>query len=147
MTQVLVVEDDAAIASILEQGLALRGLSATVVEDGLDGRRAWTAGDYDLVILDVMLPGMNGIDLCAERRAAGDDTPVILLTARDDDGLRTRGEQAGASAYITKPFVYAELIATIRRLLDESRAGRGPVATPDPDRGAINGGRTPGAVR
>lgn len=135
MTHVLIVEDDAAIASILEQGLMLKGLAATVAEDGLDGRRAWVAGDYDLVILDVMLPGMNGIDLCAERRAAGDDTPVILLTARDDDRLRSRGEKAGASAYITKPFVYSELIATIGRLVDASPSARSRAIGRGPDRG------------
>lgn len=116
MTHVLVVEDDAAIASVLERGLALQGIRATIADDGLAGRDAWQAGGFHLVLLDVMLPGMNGIDLCAERRRAGDRTPVILLTARDDDALRVRGGQAGASAFITKPFAFGELVDTIQRL-------------------------------
>lgn len=119
--RLLVVEDDPAIASVLERGLTLCGWQVMVAEDGLAGRHAWATGTFDLVILDVMLPGLNGMDLCAERRAEGDRTPVLLLTARDDGGYRADGERAGADAYLTKPFAYRDLVATTERLLDEVR--------------------------
>jgi len=115
--RILVIEDDPAIASVLQRGLALKGWQVEIADDGVSGAAAWEDGLYDIVILDVMLPGMNGIDLCALRRAEGDRTPVLLLTARDEDAYRIQGEKAGADAYLTKPFVYQDLLRTIERLL------------------------------
>lgn len=115
--RILVIEDDAGIASVLQRGLSLYGWTVTVAPHGVAGRRAWQAGSYDLAIVDVMLPGVNGIDLLVERRAAGDRTPVILLTARDENEYRTRGNAAGADEYITKPFVYRELVSSVERLI------------------------------
>lgn len=117
---VLVVEDDPRIAGLLRLGLQAKGVAVTVAEDGSRGKEAWSAGGYDLVILDVMLPGIDGISLCSERRAAGDRTPVIFLTAREDDDARARAFTAGASEYMTKPFVYADLLARVSRLLSSS---------------------------
>jgi DNA-binding response OmpR family regulator len=94
----------------------------TVAEEGLRGREAWINGRFDLVLLDVMLPGIDGISLCEERRAAGDQTPVIFLTAREDEDARARGTAAGAADFMTKPFVYADLVSRVLRLLPASEA-------------------------
>ncbi len=115
--RVLVIEDDDRLSRLLNRALSIRDIEVTVAEDGSLGREAWTAGDFDLVILDVMMPGIDGISLCAERRAAGDETPAILLSARDEDEFHKRGMAAGASAYITKPFAYADLISQVEYLL------------------------------
>jgi two-component system response regulator MprA len=124
--RILVVEDDAPVASVLERGLQLAGYEVTVAPDGAEARVRWSAGGFDVVVLDVMLPGVSGVELCRTMRDAGDTTPVVLLTAREDDELRRAGLAAGASAYVTKPFVYAELMTLIRAL----RAG-----DPSRDRG------------
>jgi DNA-binding response OmpR family regulator len=115
--RVLVVEDDPRIANLLRLGLRVKGIDVTVAEDGACGREAWVNGRFDLILLDVMLPGIDGISLCGERRAAGDQTPVILLTAREDDDARTRGMAAGATDFMTKPFAYADLLSRVTLLL------------------------------
>ncbi len=117
--RVLLIEDDPKIARIIQRGLSLKGIDVTVAEDGFAGREAWATGDFDLVLLDVMLPGIDGISLCKERRAAGDTKPVILLTARGEDTARERGMAAGATDYITKPFAYADLVSRVVRLLPD----------------------------
>jgi two-component system phosphate regulon response regulator OmpR len=119
---VLVIEDDPRIASLLRRGLSLKGIEVTVAEDGSLGREAWATGDFDLVLLDVMLPGIDGISLCAERRVAGDQTPVVLLTARDEDDAHDRGMAAGATDYISKPFAYADLVSRVTFLLPNIEA-------------------------
>jgi two-component system, OmpR family, copper resistance phosphate regulon response regulator CusR len=115
--RVLVIEDDAKIGKILERGLGLKDIDVTLAQDGFVGRETWSSGRFDLVLLDVMLPGIDGISLCAERRAAGDTTPVILLTARGEEDARERGMAAGATDYVTKPFAYADLLARVLELL------------------------------
>jgi DNA-binding response OmpR family regulator len=120
--RVLVVDDDPRIAELLRLGLNVKGLEVTVADDGSRGREVWAAGGFDLVLLDVMLPGIDGISLCEERRAAGDRTPVILLTAREDEEARARGMAAGATDYMTKPFVYPDLISRIALLLPQLEA-------------------------
>jgi len=114
---VLLIEDDTKIAKIIQRGLALKAIEVIIAADGSAGRAAWASGSFDLVLLDVMLPGIDGINLCAERRAAGDATPVILLTARHEEEVWERGRAAGATAYLSKPFVYAELAAQVMQLL------------------------------
>jgi two-component system OmpR family response regulator len=116
--RVLVIEDDPPIASVLVRGLALAGYVVDVAEDGPSGLDAWSGGGWSAVVLDVMLPGMDGIAVCAARRAAGDRTPVLLLTARDDDALRDAARACGADAFLTKPFAYADLLATLERISD-----------------------------
>lgn len=115
--RLLVIEDDEPIARLLERGLSLAGYDVAVELDGPAGRARWSRGGYAAVILDVMLPGANGLDLCAERRRAGDRTPVLLLTARDDDEMRRRAPLAGASAFMVKPFVYRELLERLEGLI------------------------------
>ncbi len=107
--RILVVEDDPPIASVLERGLALAGYAVEVAEDGPSGLARWMGGDWSAVVLDVMLPGMDGVDVCGARRAEGDRTPVLMLTARDDEVLREAARAAGADAFLTKPFAYADL--------------------------------------
>jgi DNA-binding response OmpR family regulator len=119
----LVIEDDLRIAALLRRGLALKGIDVTVAEDGARGRAAWQCDGFDVVLLDVMLPEVDGIALCAERRAAGDRTPVIILTARDDEETRARGMAAGATDYLVKPFAYGDLIRRVELLLAARRAG------------------------
>jgi DNA-binding response OmpR family regulator len=84
MKRLLVIEDDEPIADLLERGLRLAGYEVVIETDGQAGLERWTLGGLAAVILDVMLPGANGLDIATERRAAGDRTPVLLLTARDD---------------------------------------------------------------
>jgi two-component system OmpR family response regulator len=114
--RILVVEDDPPIASVLERGLGLAGYTVEVAEDGLAGLARWSEGGWSAVVLDMMLPGKDGIEVCAARRADGDITPVLLLTARDDDALRETARACGADAFLTKPFAYAELLATLERI-------------------------------
>jgi DNA-binding response OmpR family regulator len=114
--RILIVEDDAPVASVLERGLALAGFGVALANDAAAGETRWRTGGFAAVILDVMLPDSSGVELCARMRGSGDATPVVLLTARDDDALRQAAFAAGASAYITKPFVYVELMRLIREL-------------------------------
>jgi DNA-binding response OmpR family regulator len=113
--RVLVIEDDAAIRAMLDRGLRLAGHVPTMAADLAAGRELW--GDaFDLVLLDVMLPDGNGLELLAARRAAGDTTPTVLLTAREETQLRERAAEAGATAFLSKPFAYEELLACVSRL-------------------------------
>ena len=116
-TRILVVEDDRGIAMMLERGLRLAGHRVTIVGGAGEARTAWVAGRFDLVLLDVMLPDGDGIDLLAERRAAGDNVPSVLLTAREEAELHERADRAGATAYLPKPFAWADLLALIDRLI------------------------------
>ncbi|HEX2729622.1 MAG TPA: response regulator, partial [Rubrobacteraceae bacterium] len=114
---VLVIEDDPGIADLLRRGLSSHGMRVAVVEDGAAGREAWSGGGFDVVLLDVMLPGVDGISLLSERRAAGDETPVVLLTARDDEDALERGMAAGATDYVSKPFSFEDLIPRVELLI------------------------------
>lgn len=122
---ILVIEDDRGIRSMLDRGLRAAGHRPTLAEDVATGRAAWAGGSFDLVLLDVMLPDGNGIELLAERRAHGDVTPTVLLTAREEGELRDRATAAGATTYLPKPFAYPELLACVRRL-----TGRGEDGSP-----------------
>lgn len=115
--RVLVIEDDPGIADLLRRGLGSHGMRVAVAEDGAAGREAWSGGGFDVVLLDVMLPGIDGISLLSERRAAGDETPVVLLTARDDEDALERGMAAGATDYVSKPFSFEDLIPRVGLLL------------------------------
>lgn len=118
--RILVVEDDPRVRAVLERGLALAGHEATLTEDLATARAAWTDDGFDLVLLDVMLPDGDGLALLAERRRAGDDTPTILLTAREESELHQRAADAGATDYLAKPFSYADLLARVERLTTDS---------------------------
>jgi two-component system, OmpR family, response regulator len=122
---VLVVEDDVRMAAALRRGLQAEGIVADVAVDGDEAVRRVRAGSFDAVVLDVMLPDMDGFDTCRRLRACGAWTPIIMLTARDAVADRVRGLDSGADDYLTKPFSLAELLARLRAL-----ARRGPVERP-----------------
>jgi len=114
--RVLVIEDDPGVRAVLERGLRLAGHEPTIASDLAGGRAAWAAGVFDVVLLDVMLPDGDGLSLLGERRRAGDETPTILLTAREESELHHRAASAGATDYLAKPFAYDDLLARVKRL-------------------------------
>lgn len=116
---ILVVEDDGGIRRVIGRGLRLAGHEPTFAEDLASARMRWADDGFALVLLDVMLPDGNGIDLLAERRAAGDGVPVVLLSAREETELHERAAAAGATAYLKKPFAYDDLLAVVRRFVAE----------------------------
>ena len=124
--RVLIVEDDAGLAGILREGLAEHHVDATVASTFDEGRERAALGAWDAVVLDVMLPGGSGFDLCTELRRRGLRTPILMLTARDTVDDRVSGLDAGADDYLTKPFAFRELLARIRAL-----ARRGPALVPE----------------
>ena len=123
--RVLVVEDDVKMAALLRRGLVEEGLSADVARTGDDALWMAAATEYDAIVLDVMLPGADGFDVCRRLREAGRWAPVLMLTARDAVEDRVEGLDAGADDYLTKPFSFAELLARLRAL-----ARRSPLERP-----------------
>jgi two-component system OmpR family response regulator len=112
----LIVEDDVKMAGLIRRGLTEEGLSADVAADGNDALWMVAATDYDVIVLDVMLPGDDGFDVCRSLREKGQWAPVLMLTARDAVEDRVAGLDAGADDYLTKPFSFAELLARLRAL-------------------------------
>jgi two-component system OmpR family response regulator len=125
--RVLIVEDQAKLANVLRSGLYKHGLVADVARRGEDA--LWMAGSarYDVLLLDVMLPGIDGFETCRRLRANGVWTPVLMLTARDGIGDRVAGLDGGADDYLTKPFSFAELLARLRALSRRAPSERPPV--------------------
>jgi two-component system OmpR family response regulator len=123
--RVLVVEDDVKMASLLRRGLLEEGLAADVARTGDDALWMAEATEYDAIVLDVMLPGADGFEVCRRLREAGRWSPVLMLTARDAVEDRVAGLDAGADDYLTKPFSFAELLARLRAL-----ARRAPLERP-----------------
>lgn len=111
---ILIVEDDPKLAHFIESDLTLDGYCVTVADNGLDGLAAARTAQPDLLILDWMLPGMSGVDLCRRLRATGMLSPIIMLTAKDEVSDRVVGLDAGADDYLTKPFSMEELLARVR---------------------------------
>ena len=122
--RILVVEDDKKVASFLEKGLREEGYSVDVAHDGEDGSFKANVYDYDLAVLDVMLPGKTGYEIVRDLRKAQKALPVLLLTARDSKEDVVRGLDAGADDYLTKPFSFDELLARVRALLRRGGASR-----------------------
>ena len=120
MTSILIVEDEARISSFVEKGLAAAGYSPTVVANGLDALDYVATGSFDLVLLDVGLPGIDGFEVLARLRAAGETMPIIMLTARTSTDDTVAGLDGGANDYLPKPFKFDELVARIRLRLRES---------------------------
>ena len=121
MTRILIAEDEPRLAAFLEKGLRASGFTTTVVSDGIDASAQAKDDDFDLLILDLGLPGRDGLDVLRDVRAAKNSLPVIILTARDDTSDRIAGLEAGADDYIGKPFHFDELVARVRaRLRGES---------------------------
>jgi len=115
--RILIVEDEKKIAGFIRRGLREENYAVDAAFDGLEGLRLAGENPYDLVILDVMLPGMNGIELCARLRGRGFSSPIMMLTARDRVEDKVKGLDSGANDYLAKPFAFEELLARVRALL------------------------------
>jgi len=124
--KILVVEDEERVARFIQKGLREEGHAVDVSHDGEDGEFLAEVNDYDLIILDLMLPKKNGITVCKELRANGVNTPVLMLTARDSVEDKVRGLDAGADDYLPKPFAFEELLARVRALLRRKSETRAP---------------------
>ena len=115
--RILLVEDDTAIARSLKEGLEDEAYAVDVANDGSEGYRTAAADDYDVIILDIMLPEMNGYEVCRALRNDGNKTPILMLTARDAKRDIVEGLDTGADDYLAKPFSFDVLLARIRALL------------------------------
>ncbi|MDA5280160.1 response regulator transcription factor [Streptomyces sp. Isolate_45] len=120
--RVLVVEDERRLAVALQRGLQSEGFSVDVAHDGLQGLWMASEHDYDLIVLDIMLPGLNGYRVCARLRAAGNESGILMLTAKDGEYDEAEALDTGADDFLSKPFSYLVLVARLRALA--RRAGR-----------------------
>src|SRR5881392_1513319 len=123
--RVLIVEDDPNLAGLLRDGLRAQRIDPTLAATFAEGRDRAQGGSFDVIILDVRLPGGTGLELCGELRRGGSSTPVLMLTALDALDDRVRGLEVGADDYLTKPFAFRELVARLKAL-----ARRRPALTP-----------------
>jgi two-component system, OmpR family, response regulator len=122
--RVLIVEDEPKLAGLLRRGLTRDGFAADIAGSGEDALPRAEATEYDAIILDLMLPGIDGLEVCERLRAAGVWSPILILTARDAVRDRVAGLDRGADDYLTKPFSYAELLARLRALARRGRPER-----------------------
>ena len=122
--RVLVVEDEEVLAEGVRRGLEAEGFATDVAANGVDGLWMATEHPYDAIVLDILLPGMNGYKVCAELRAAGVWTPILMLTAKDGDLDEAEALDTGADDYVTKPFSYVALVARLRALIRRGGAER-----------------------
>lgn len=128
--RILIVEDEVKIAQTIKKGLELKGYAVDAVYDGDSGYSHAVDPDYDLIVLDRMLPGsVDGVELCKKMRAEGVQTPVLMLTARGTIGDKVEGLNSGADDYLVKPFSFDELTARVKALLRRPRAHTGAVIT------------------
>ncbi|MDQ6978436.1 MAG: response regulator transcription factor [Ghiorsea sp.] len=127
--KILIVEDEVQVAQVLQKGLREEGHAVDISHDGEDGGFLAEVNDYDLIILDLMLPKKNGIQVCREIRDRGVNTPVLMLTARDSVEDKVRGLDAGADDYMAKPFSFQELLARVRALLRRTSDSKTPTLT------------------
>jgi len=130
MRRILLVEDEPIIASALQYDLALEGYDVTLVGDGAEASRRAREEPYDLIVLDAMLPGRDGFDVCRDIRKAGLTTPILMLTARAQETEKVLAFELGADDYVTKPFGTMELRARIKALLRRSELRTRDTATP-----------------
>jgi heavy metal response regulator len=115
--RILLIEDDEHIVNFLKRGLKEEGYIVDVAYDGEDGLYLAENEEFDLIILDILLPKLDGFELCSRLRAKGNTTPILMLTAKDDIEDRVHGLDIGADDYLVKPFAFEELVARIRALL------------------------------
>jgi two-component system response regulator MprA len=123
--RVLIVDDDLAVRSALERALRMESFRVSLAADGDEALDALALDPHDVMVLDVAMPGVDGLEVCRRMRAAGDRTPVLMLTARDAVDDRVAGLDAGADDYLVKPFALAELKARLRALLRRAEPGAG----------------------
>lgn len=121
--KILIVEDEIKTGEYLRQGFREAGFNADLVRTGVDGLHMAQEGDHDLIILDVMLPGMDGWQVLKSLRRSGQEMPVLFLTAKDQVDDRIKGLELGADDYLVKPFSFAELLARVRTILRRGRNG------------------------
>lgn len=119
--KILLIEDEAAIARVVRRGLEQERFTVHLAQDGVQGLEMALTSEYALIILDLMLPGMDGWQLCEEIRAHRNRTPILMLTARGEVSDRVRGLELGADDYLSKPFDFTELLARIRALMRRDR--------------------------
>jgi two-component system OmpR family response regulator len=146
--RVLVIEDSVKMAGLLKRGLEEEGYAVDVAATGADGISMAAERSVDVVVLDVMLPDVDGFEVCGRIRKAGQWAPVLMLTARDDVGDRVRGLDVGADDYLTKPFAFAELAARLRALVRRGASERPTVLEAgglllDPATREVRRGETP----
>ncbi|MFN6946904.1 MAG: response regulator transcription factor [Cytophagaceae bacterium] len=116
-SKILIIEDDLRVAELIQRGLQEQGFSPTLAYDGLSGKKLTQQNDYDLIITDIILPKMDGLDLCKFIRETKPDTPIIMLTALGTTDDKVEGFDSGADDYLVKPFEMRELLVRIRALL------------------------------
>ena len=135
MPRVLVIEDDVHIRDLIVLHLALEGLETEAVGDGLQGLALASTQGFDLVVLDLMLPGMDGVSICRSIRREGpnQDVPIMMLTARREESDKVLGLKSGADDYLAKPFGIRELVARVRALLRRPRRSQLPAQAPTTD--------------
>src|SRR3954451_1532886 len=124
--KLLLVDDDATLTAALRRGLTAEGFTVETAADGRDGVWRGREGGYDLILLDIMLPGANGYRVCADLRRGGVRTPILMLTAKDGDLDEAEGLDTGADDYLRKPFSFAVLVARIHALLRRAALGDPP---------------------
>lgn len=124
MNRILIAEDETRIAAFLEKGLRANGYTTIVVRNGIEAAQMASCDDFDLMILDLGLPGKEGLVVLEEMRGRGERLPVIILTARDDIADKVAGLESGADDYVTKPFRFEELLARVRARLRDTGNGR-----------------------
>lgn len=127
--KLLLVEDEERLARILAKGMSADGFTVDVCHDGAEGLMLATTRYYDLLVLDIMLPNVNGFEICRRVRAEGGSVPILMLTAQDAEMDEIEGLEAGADDYLTKPFSYLVLMARIKALLRRSGTAPGSVLT------------------
>jgi DNA-binding response OmpR family regulator len=125
--RILVVDDERTLALALKRGLQAEGASVDIALTGTDGLWMATENPYDALVLDIMLPGINGFEICARLRQAGNWTPILMLTAKDGELDEAEALDAGADDYLTKPFSYVVLQARLRALLRRGAKERPPI--------------------
>jgi two-component system OmpR family response regulator len=125
--KILVVEDDRTVGQYVKRGLEEQRYQADLVDDGMDGLRLASGGRYDIIVLDLRLPGMNGFEMLRTLRDRGNTTPVLVLTAQDSVDFKVQALRAGADDYVTKPFAFEELLARVEALSRRPKEIRDPV--------------------
>ena len=127
MQRILVIDDDPAVTSLLKRGLSYEGFAVETARSGAQGLTIAREHPSDLVVLDVMMPGLNGYEVLQRLRAADEHLPVLMLTAKDATADQVRGLEAGADDYVMKPFTFEVLLARIRSLLRRQQVDHPPV--------------------